>query len=154
MIIVNGVCYFKERGDDKEMGNNKVIFILYFAFVNILFASVVISVIYSEKLLQYLNEKYLPEVIIYPQFDMDTGKATNKDEVTVWFESDFYPWYGVGAMNIYYLMKSVGVFFHIFALLLYLPILLCNRKNIAIIYWVVLAFEITLCFYFIAGLID
>jgi hypothetical protein len=85
---------------------------------------------------------------------MITGEISNKDEVTVWNYSDFVPWYGIASYKIRDFVQFFGFFFIIFALLLYFPILLYNRKNIKIWYWIVLAFELPLSFYFWIFLFD
>jgi len=132
----------------------KILFITYFSFVAILFLSYSYSIIYDKKLHDIIYEKYLPEIRINPQYDLKTGEVANKDEVNFWSAADYVPWYGFASYKTYYFTKSNGIFFLIFALLLYFPMLICNRKNIKIIYWIILAFEITMCFYLWGTIFD
>ena len=108
----------------------KILFITYFSFVAILFLSYSYSIIYDKKLHDIIYEKYLPEIRINPQYSLKTGEITNKDAVTVWNDSDFVPWYGIASYEIYYFTKCNGLFLNLFALLLYFPVLLFNKKNI------------------------
>ena len=132
----------------------KRIFIIYFSFVSGLLILAFFSFFYEKKLHDEIYVKYLPEVIIYPQYELKTGEITNKDEVTLWNISDFVPWYGIASYKICDFFQFFGLFLVSFAILLYLPVLLYNRKNVKIAYWIILAFEISLCIYFWFSLFD
>lgn len=132
----------------------KIIFVTYFAFVAILFILHLFSVLYEKKIHDNIYDKYLPEVRINPQYSIETREVTNKEEVTLWKDSDFVPWYGIASHETWYFIKCFGFFFIAFALLLYFPILLYNRKNIKILYWIIMAFELTICFYLWSLLYD
>jgi len=126
------------------------IFITYFSFVSLIFVFSAFSFLYFRYLHNDLYLKYIPEEATYPQYSIATGELTNADELIFWDVSDYVPWYGMASYKIYRFFKSSV--FDLFALLLYFPVLIYHRKNILIGYWIILAFEVSMSLYFIAGL--
>jgi hypothetical protein len=132
----------------------KKIFIAYFSIVSIFLILVSFSYIYEEKLHSIIYEKYLPEIRITPKYSIETGEVVNKDEVTVWNDSDFVPWYGIMSYKIHDFIQFFGLFFSLFALLFYFPIAIHSGKDIKIGYWIVLTIELSMSFYFLISLFD
>jgi hypothetical protein len=132
----------------------KPIFIIYFSIVTILPISFSFSALYYNKLDEKIYKKYLPKEQIYPQYSLATQDVTNKDEVTIWKDSDFVPWYGIASYKIYRFMKTWGVGVYFIAIIFFIPVfvynLLFNWKNRAILYWVIVTFELGIC-YFLLG---
>jgi len=129
----------------------KPIFVIYFSFVTITLIFFSFSALYYNKLNNTIYEKHLPEVRIYPEYSIKTLECINKDEVTVWKDSDFVPWYGIASYKISFFIKATAGGLFLLAVLFYIPVLsynlLFNWKNRAILYWVMVAFELAISFY-------
>jgi hypothetical protein len=129
----------------------KPIFIIYFSFVTMLLISFSFSVLYYKKLNYSIYDKYLPKERIYPQYSLATQEVTNQDEVTVWKDSDFVPWYGIASYKIAHFIKWLSGVFFILTVLFYISVLsynlLFNWKSKAILYWVIVTLELTICWY-------
>jgi hypothetical protein len=125
------------------------IFVIYFLFVSLTFTLAVFSVIFHEKLYYSWYEKHFPEMIIIPQYDSITGEVVNvnANQVTVWNDSDYVPWYGIAAYEAYRFYKAWGVGFWLLSVLLYFPVLYYNRKNRHIVLWIILAFQLAMYIY-------
>ena len=147
----------------------KTLFIAYFSFVTLALVSVAFSVFYIHILHYNLYEKYIPKVTFDNCFDSQTGKSTSynitvgekhynikADEVTKYdllsgklinkvtqrYAAECVPWYGMAAYRIYDFNKCYKSDFLLLAFLLYFPMLLYYKKNIAIKYWIIVALEI------------
>jgi len=130
----------------------KTIFITYFVFVTLLFVTFTFSFVFDKQLYYSWYRQYLPEEIMYP-CDDHTGEVVFKGDIIEWSYSDYnVPWYGITSYEIYCFIKNNGTSLYIFVFLLYLPILLYYKKNIAIVYWIVLAFEVVMIIYFFYGM--
>jgi len=129
----------------------KSFFITYFSLVTMALIFISFSVLYHNKLHDNIYLKYLPDVQIYPQYCMERIQCTNKDEVIIWKDSDYVPWYGIALHEISF-FTDFWVVLGYFLLVLLCPgiffyNLVFNRKKATIIYCVVLTFELVLCFY-------
>jgi hypothetical protein len=130
-----------------ETDIKRILFFGYFVFVDVLLLLYLFGILYEEALKESMFLDYLPDSIVIPQYDMETGLIANAEEVTLWSYWDHVPWYGMFCYNLAGFATSYGVLLFLVVLLLLIPIGVLNIKKELWIYWSILLIALLLSWF-------